>query len=242
MAVKTNKMPTSSSDASSPNASSPDAATGKIWDIPLRLFHWLLMFAVIGAIFSSKTANWFWHEKMGLTVLGLIGFRIIWGFIGTDHARFSRFPLSPGRVIQYIRLRLAGDRTYTPGHAPTGAWATIILLAVLGAMAGFGTMANNDILFEGPLAAWVGTFTNTATYWHRVLERVLFAALIAHLAAMLTYRIWLKINLVPAMVTGGKDDKAKPFSRRHQMLGVALLLVMVAGAQTLGLLGERYYF
>lgn len=236
MAIKTNKMPTSSSDASSPSA-----ATGKIWDIPLRLFHWLLMFAVIGAVISAKTANWFWHEKMGLMVLGLIGFRIIWGLIGTDHARFSRFPLSLNRVIQYIRSRLAGDRTYTPGHAPTGAWATIILLAVLGAMAGFGTMANNDILFEGPLAAWVGAYTNTATYWHRALERVLFAVLIAHLAAMLTYRVWLKINLVPAMVTGGKDKKAKPFSRRHQMIGVALLLIMVVAAQTLGLLGERYY-
>lgn len=236
MAIKTNKMPTSSSDASLPSA-----ATGKIWDIPLRLFHWLLMFAVIGAVISAKTANWFWHEKMGLMVLGLIGFRIIWGLIGTDHARFSRFPLSLNRVIQYIRSRLAGDRTYTPGHAPTGAWATIILLAVLGAMAGFGTMANNDILFEGPLAAWVGAYTNTATYWHRALERVLFAVLIAHLAAMLTYRVWLKINLVPAMVTGGEDKKAKPFSRRHQMIGVALLLIMVVAAQTLGLLGERYY-
>ena len=222
-------------------------ASGKVWDIPLRLFHWLLMFAVIGAIASSKMENWFWHEKMGLTILGLISFRFIWGVIGTPYARFSSFSLKPHLVIAYIRSRLKGDRTYYPGHAPTGSWATIILLAVLGSMAGFGTMANNDILFEGPLAAWAGDFSNTATDWHEALEPVLFSVLIAHILALLIYRIWLKINLVPAMITGGKDISSPlstpvGFSRKHQLAGVILLAVMIAGAQSLGFIGDRYYF
>jgi len=219
---------------------------GKVWDIPLRLFHWLLMLAVIGAIASGKTQNWFWHEKMGLTVLGLIGFRLIWGVVGTRYARFM-----PRHVIDYIRSRLAGDKSHSPGHAPTGAWATILLLAVLGGMAGFGTMAHNDVLFEGPLAAiangyGAGGFSDTATDWHNALEPVMFAMLAVHIVALLMYRIWLKINLVPAMITGGvtgdEEMSLKPFSKTHQITGVILLLAMIAAAQCLGLIGERYYF
>lgn len=216
--------------------------TGKVWDVPIRLFHWMLMLAVIGSVISGKTENWFWHEKMGLTILGLVGFRLIWGVIGTRHARFANFPLSPRGVISYMRSRLSGDRHRVPGHAPTGAWATILLLAVLGSMASFGSMANNDVLFEGPLAAWAGEYSNTATDWHKTLEPVLFIVLAAHILALLIYRIWLKINLVPAMVTGGQDTSIQPFSRRHQMAGILLLLAMVTGAQLLGLIGERYYF
>lgn len=224
---------------------------GKVWDIPLRLFHWLLMLAVIGAIASGKTQNWFWHEKMGLTVLGLIGFRLIWGVVGTRYARFSSFRLMPRHVIDYIRSRLAGDKSHSPGHAPTGAWATILLLAVLGGMAGFGTMAHNDVLFEGPLAAitngyGAGGFSDTATDWHNALEPVMFAMLAVHIVALLMYRIWLKINLVPAMITGGvtgdEEMSLKPFSKTHQITGVILLLAMIAAAQCLGLIGERYYF
>ena len=114
-------------------------------------------------------------------------------------------------------------------------------------MAGFGTMANNDILFEGLLAAWAGDFSNTATDWHEALEPVLFSVLIAHILALLIYRIWLKINLVPAMITGGKDISSPlstpvGFSRKHQLAGVILLAVMIAGAQSLGFIGDRYYF
>jgi cytochrome b len=153
----------------------------------------------------------------------------------------------PRHVIGYIRSRLAGDKTRSPGHAPTGAWATILLLAVLGGMASLGTMAHNDVLFEGPLAATAngygaGGFSDTATDWHNALEPILFAVLAAHIVALLMYRLWLKINLVPAMVTGGEDKSPKPFSKTHQITGVILLLAMIAAAQCLGLIGERYYF
>ena len=72
---------------------------GVIWDLPLRLFHWGLVLAVLGAVISSKNGMMFWHEKMGLTVLGLLGFRIIWGFVGSHHARFSNFLVSPSKVV-----------------------------------------------------------------------------------------------------------------------------------------------
>ena len=139
------------------------SASTPIWDFPLRLFHWLLMLAIIGAIASGKAENWFVHEKMGLAVLGLIGFRLIWGMIGGHHARFLNFPLRMSSLKAYLRERGSGHRHHHPGHAPTGAWATLLMLAVFGAIAVSGTMSNNDILFEGPLAAWVGNNSDTVT-------------------------------------------------------------------------------
>lgn len=213
-----------------------------IWDFPLRLFHWLLVLAVIGAIASGKAENWFVHEKMGLAILGLVGFRIIWGVIGGHHARFLNFPLRLSLLITYLRGRWAGDRLYHPGHAPTGAWATLLILVVLGAMAISGTMSNNDILFEGPLAAWVGENSDIATEIHETLELLVFGVIALHLLAIIIYRKWLKIKLVPAMITGGIDDQAPPISRIKQAFGVILLIAMVAGAESLALIGDRFYF
>ena len=217
-------------------------ASTPIWDFPLRLFHWLLMLAIIGAIASGKAENWFVHEKMGLAVLGLIGFRLIWGMIGGHHARFLSFPLRMSSLKAYLRERWSGHRHHRPGHAPTGAWATLLMLAVFGAIAVSGTMSNNDILFEGPLAAWVGNNSDTATEVHEILQWVVFGVIGLHLLAIILYRIWLKINLTPAMITGGVDKQALPISRTKQVFGVVLLLTMVSGAQYLAFLGDRFYF
>lgn len=217
-------------------------SSAPIWDFPLRLFHWLLVLAVIGAIASGKTENWFIHEKMGLAVLGLVGFRLIWGFIGGHHARFVRFPLAISSIFAYLRLRWSGDRHYQPGHAPTGAWATLLILVVLGSMAISGSMANNDILFEGPLAAWAGDFSNKASDAHDTLQWAVFGVIVLHLLAIVMYRVWLKIKLTPAMVTGGVDHNATPISLSKQIFGVILLIVMVAGAESLALISDRFYF
>ena len=200
------------------------------------------MLAVIGAIASGKAENWFVHEKMGLTVLGLIGFRLIWGIIGGHHARFLNFPLRISSLITYLHERRVGDRQHRPGHAPTGAWATLLMLVVFGAIATSGSMANNDILFEGPLAAWVGIYSGTATDIHKTLQWVVFGVIAVHLLAIILYRVWLKINLTPQMITGGGDEHAPPISRAKQVFGAVLLMAMVAGAQSLALIGDRFYF
>ena len=214
---------------------------GVIWDLPLRLFHWLLVFAVIGAIASAKNGVMFWHEKMGLTVLGLMGFRIIWGFIGSHHARFSNFLVSPAQVLIYLKSRWQGNRDIHPGHAPTGAYATLVLIAVLSLMASLGTMANDDILYEGPLAAYVGSFSGEARQYHYIVEKFVYAVIALHLIAMIVYRRILKINLVPAMIHGGEDRSLPKISTRKQIGGIILLVVMISAAQSLGLLGDRFY-
>ena len=218
-----------------------DEKIGVVWDLPLRFFHWLLVCAVIGAVITSKNGMMFWHEKMGLTVLGLLGFRIVWGFVGTHHARFSNFVVRPQQVMTYLKLRLSGNKDYYPGHAPTGAYATLIIIAILLTMASLGTMANDDILYEGPLAAYVGDFSGDARRYHYIVEKIVYAVIGLHLIAMIIYRLFFKIRLVPAMIHGGKDANQSCPSMSHQIGGVVLLIVMIAAAQSLGLLGDRFY-
>jgi cytochrome b len=219
----------------------PQRDHGLIWDLPLRLFHWGLVIAVIGAIASAKNGFTFWHEKMGLTILGLLGFRIIWGFAGSYHARFVNFMVGPHRVVSYLKARFAGGRGHEPGHAPTGAYATLALIVVLAVMASLGTMANDDILYEGPLASYVGEFSDDATKYHHLMEKLVFLVIALHLLAMIVYRYILKISLVPAMVHGGHDASRPRPSPAVQIGGVILLLVMVAAAQSLGFLGNRFF-
>ena len=214
---------------------------GIVWDLPLRVFHWTLVATTIGAIISSKLGVMFWHEKMGLTILGLVGFRVIWGFVGSYHARFKHFMVGPKAVLRYVNLRRDGDKTYHPGHAPTGAYATVLILLVFGVMAILGTMSNNDILYEGPLAAYVGDFTHDASDYHHIMERAVFLMIFLHLLAMIIYRIALKINLIPPMVHGGRDATVSPPSLKRQVIGIFVLVGMVAAAQSLGLLGDRFF-
>lgn len=109
-------------------------------------------------------------------------------------------------------------------------------------MAIFGSMANNDILFEGPLAAWAGDFSSTASDAHNTLQWAVFGVIALHLLAIIIYRVWLKIKLTPAMVTGGINHDAPPISLSKQIFGVILLIAMVAGAESLALIGDRFYF
>jgi len=214
---------------------------GVIWDLPLRLFHWLLVVSVAGSIVSGKTENMFWHEKFGLTVAALVVFRIVWGFAGSHHARFSRFMVGPSALVSYIRGRFNGARDHHPGHAPTGAWATLIILLVLGGMASLGMMSNDDVLYEGPLAAYVGDFTRTASTLHHRGEIFVFALIALHLAAILVYRVAIGIKLLPAMIKGGRDPQVPPISPIHQISGIVLMVVLIAVMQMLGFLGNRFY-
>ena len=218
-----------------------DEAGGMIWDLPLRLFHWLLAVAVIVSIGSVKNENMFVHEKSGLTILGLLAFRLVWGLVGSHHARFVHFVRSPGEVIAYISRRFAGNRDHHAGHAPSGGYATVAILLVLSVMASLGLMSNDDVLYEAPLAAWAGEFTQTASFWHRRIEVLIFAIIVLHLAAIAAYRFLLGQNLIPAMIHGGRDSNTAPVSWRLQVSGVVLLSGFVLLAQFLGYDASRFY-
>jgi len=104
--------------------------TVRVWDILIRLFHWSLVASFIVAYLTSEEEN-LWHIYSGYTVLGLIIFRLIWGFIGTKYARFSDFIRSPAVVCQYVKDLRAGHPPHYLGHNPLGGWMVMALLLTL---------------------------------------------------------------------------------------------------------------
>ncbi|MFP5394108.1 MAG: cytochrome b/b6 domain-containing protein [Gammaproteobacteria bacterium] len=122
-----------------------------VWDLPTRLFHWLLVAAVTVAIVTGELGgDWMAvHGKAGLAIVGLVSFRLVWGLVGSTHARFLSFIPTPGRVRSYLTGRWEGH-----GHNPVGALSVFALLAALGVQAGTGLFANDDIAFTGPLYRW----------------------------------------------------------------------------------------
>jgi cytochrome b len=175
----------------------------RIWDLPLRLFHWLLVVAVIGSFVSVKLGGnaMIWHGRFGYIVLSLIFFRLIWGFVGTHHALFAQFIKSPKAIFAYLK-----NPTETPGHSPLGAISVIVLLGLFLSQALAGLFASDDIAFDGPLVKYVAsTWVELLTSFHRLNEWVLMALVGVHVGAILYYKYAKKINLISAMITGDKD-------------------------------------
>lgn len=174
-----------------------------IWDWPLRVFHWLLVVAVIGAYTTGTLGGSLtdWHGRFGSVVLGLLVFRLIWGFIGTTHARFANFFPTLPRLLAYFKGEWQGA-----GHNPAGALAVFALLATLLFLVGTGLFANDDIAFEGPLFHWVDKdVSDKLSGLHNTAFNVLLGLVIVHVAAIAFYQRVKKTNLIVPMLTGKKQ-------------------------------------
>jgi len=173
-----------------------------IWDLPHRLFHWLLAASVTAAYVTAKIGGALidWHGRIGIFILGLLVFRIIWGFIGSTHSRFSTFFPTFSRLAAYLKGRWQGI-----GHNPLGGLSVIALIATLAVQVGTGLFANDDIAFQGPLFDLIDkSFSDKLTGWHNTAFNFLLALVVLHLAAIIFYRWVKKTNLVVPMLTGKK--------------------------------------
>lgn len=207
-----------------------------VWDLPTRLFHWSLVLAVAVAVISGEIGgDWMEvHGKAGLAILGLVTFRLVWGFVGSTHARFLNFAPTAGKLRAYLRGRWKGH-----GHNPLGALAVFALLALLTVQAGTGLFGNDDIAFYGPLSALVEQgLSNRLTGWHKLLAYVLLAVLALHIVAILVYLVVKKNNLVKPMVTGWKDVRAGTSAVQGSWPG--LLLAVGAAALVVYFAGRAY--
>lgn len=175
----------------------------QVWDLPLRIFHWALVVAIVAAYVTAEFggSEWAqWHGRIGSFVLALLVFRVVWGFIGTRHARFRSFVPTPARVATYLSGRWQGA-----GHNPLGALSVIALLLLVAAQVVTGLFANDDIAFAGPLSDWLGkSASDRLTGWHQQLFYVLAALIGLHLVAILFYLLVRKSNLIAPMITGKK--------------------------------------
>ena len=211
-----------------PGVSRP-ADKAYVWDLPLRLFHWALVISVIAAFVTAKIGGnaMIWHGRIGLAIIGLLTFRIVWGFVGSTYARFSTFVRGP----QAIRSYLAGAWQGL-GHNPLGALSVLALLGVLLIQAGTGLFANDDIAFSGYLAALVSSDQSSQiTGIHFLLEKVIMALVALHIGAIAFYGHVRKHNLVRPMINGWADGQPGQ-SAKGGKPAAFIFAVMIAVAVT----------
>ncbi|MBT2129525.1 cytochrome b/b6 domain-containing protein [Aliiroseovarius lamellibrachiae] len=180
----------------------------RIWDPALRVFHWALAAAVIVTWGLGKfgPAIMTLHMYLGYAVIGLLAFRLIWGGVGPNPARFSHFLFGPKKTLAYAATLPKRRPSYWPGHNPIGALSVFGLLAILGAQVATGLISDpDDFLNVGPLAKYVSFETaRLANGWHHRLSLVVLLLVGLHIAAILYYRFWKREDLVTPMITGQK--------------------------------------
>ena len=202
-----------------------------VWDLPVRLFHWALALCLIGSIVTAQIEALDLHGRFGVAILILLLFRILWGIVGGEHARFASFVRGPAAVLRYLREMRAGTLNKSPGHNPLGGWSVLAMLLVLGVQAGLGLFATDDVFFEGPLAHLVSNETSrTMTSLHHLNANLVVGLVALHVAAALAYLLLFRMNLIRPMITGRMAlprDQA-PARSAHPLL--ALLLLAASGA------------
>jgi cytochrome b len=176
----------------------------KVWDLPTRLFHWLLAALVISAWLTAENHLMDLHRYCGYGILTLVLFRLYWGFAGSTTSRFSHFVRGPRVFFAYAAKLFKRAGNGTVGHNPMGGFSVLALLFLLLVQTVLGLFAvDTDGLESGPLARHV-TFAagRTAAELHELVFDLLYVVVILHLAAVLFYVFYKRENLVRAMVTG----------------------------------------
>ena len=203
----------------------------KVWDLPVRLFHWLIVVLIAAAWATQELGLMDWHMRVGWTILTLLLFRLMWGFVGSDTARFSHFlrsPLAAFRHLARLRQREA-DREI--GHNAAGGWMVLAMLVLIGVQGGTGLFANDDSDVEGPLVHLVGkSRSDWLSHIHSINFNLIEAVIVLHVLAILAYAVLKRQNLVRPMVTGTKqlpDDAAAP--RLVNPAWALLVLAIAAG-------------
>jgi cytochrome b len=181
------------------------AHSARIWDLPVRLFHWLLVLLVIFQFYSGNVGGNLmrWHMFSGYTILTLVIFRLGWGLAGSTTARFSHFLAGPRAALTFARRLLSRAPAPHAGHNPLGGWMIVALLLVLAVQAGSGLFANDDIATEGPLAVLVSKATSDGlTAVHHWTRNVLLLLIALHVCAVLYHWLVKKEDLIGGMFTG----------------------------------------
>ncbi len=203
-----------------------------VWDVPVRLFHWL-MAALVAAAYATWRLDWMaWHARIGDALLALLLFRLLWGFFGGETARFSRFLTPPRMAVQHLRYALLREPDRQVGHNPAGGWMALFLLALLLAETLTGLYIANDIADVGPLTGSVPPgLANAIDTSHAIVWEVLLAAIILHVLAILGYAAVKGQNLLLPMITGTKVlPESVPAPRIASATRAAILFACSAAA------------
>ncbi len=189
-----------------------------VWDAPTRLFHWLLAASFAGAFLTGDSERWRdVHLLLGYTVAGLIGFRLVWGLIGTRYARFRSFLFSPREMLRYLRSLATGSPQHHLGHNPAGSLAIFLLLALGLVTAATGYATYNELGGE-----WLAEL-------HEACAFAMLAVVGVHIAGVVVSSLLHRENLVRAMITGRKaGEPSQSIRRSHAWLAAGMIAVVAA--------------
>jgi len=177
----------------------------RVWDVPTRLFHWALVI-LIGVSWLSESLDWMrLHFLSGYSVITLLLFRLAWGFVGSETARFSHFIRSPIAALRHLAHLPRREPDTEIGHNAAGGWMVLAMLALLMVQAATGLCANDDANTEGPLFDYVGKdLSDWLSHIHSVNFTLIQIAVLAHIGAIVTYAVVKRHDLVRPMITGRK--------------------------------------
>lgn len=207
----------------------------KIWDAPIRLFHWSLVALLGAAWWTAEQRMIDWHRLTGYAILTAVIFRILWGLFGSSNTRFSGFVRGPAAVFAYLRGGTpGGDSGPAAGHNPLGGWSVVLMLGLLMTQVGLGFLAVDiDGLESGPFSYLVDFDTGrAAAEWHDRVFLILQIVVGVHVAAILFYQFVKRQNLTGAMIGGSRqwpgsapDIRFAPFGRAVMLLAASALIV-----------------
>lgn len=204
----------------------------RLWDGPTRLVHWALAALVGVSWWTHEIGRMDWHRWSGYAVLGLLVFRIFWGFTGGSTARFGSFLKGPAAVAAYARTLFRPDTAALPGHNPMGGWSVLAMLVALVCQVVFGLFAVDvDGIESGPFSQYVSfDLGRQFAEWHEISFNVLLALIALHLAAVVFYLVVKRDNLIGAMVTGRRLMASEPKDIRFAPPWMVLIGIAVAAA------------
>lgn len=208
-----------------------ETARHRVWDAPTRIVHWLLAVGVAFQYLSGefRLVPMQWHYAIGYTLLGLLLFRLAWGFVGSDSARFARFFHGPAAMARYARNMFSpsGQVERTAGHNPLGAWSALAMLACLLVQSVTGLWTTDDILEQGPRVEGASAaLVEAMSTIHRANQKLLLGLVVLHLVAVAWHAWLLRQDLVRAMFDGKKvldADPALRFASWRRALAVAAI-------------------
>jgi cytochrome b len=189
-----------------------------IWDAPVRVFHWLMVFSFAGAYLTAESETWrLVHVSLGYTMVGLVAFRMVWGVLGTRYARFSSFVRGPKYVWQYLRTLTRGQPAHHIGHNPAGALSILLLLALTVAVG-----ASGWAIYEEMAGEWVAEL-------HEGVANGMLLIIGVHIAGVVVASFMHRENLIRSMVTGYKSAVSDEGIHSAWWSMAAVILVAVLG-------------
>ncbi|UJF23069.1 cytochrome b/b6 domain-containing protein [Shewanella sp. OMA3-2] len=196
----------------------------KVWDFPVRAFHWVMV-VLLGALWwSADAGEMSLHQIFAYLLLTLLAFRLVWGVIGSDTAKFTHFIRSPKTVVQYAKDK---HKPQSLGHNPLGGYMVVLLLSLLTIQLVTGLFATDDIFTEGPLYSYVSSdAVSTLTWVHKQNFNIILGFAAMHVLAVIVYLVKGE-NLITAMITGYKRVKGELLHPKMTCIWLALIVFAV---------------